>query len=337
MWQIHLNLILRKMLLEKVVVTGAAGFMGSHFLRLMMNKHPETHFINLDKLTYAGNLDNVKDLGNRSNYEFVWGDICDYSFMNFLLKGVDVIFHFAAESHVDNSIKGSLDFTTTNVVGTHVLMEAAKNNRVKEIVHISTDEVYGEVAEGSSKEMDILAPTNPYAASKAAGEMIIKGYQKTYGLPVKIIRGNNNLGPFQYPEKIVPRFTTLLMQGKKVPLHGTGENQRTWIYVEDFARGVETIFERGEIGETYNIGTPYIISNIDLTHMILDKFGKDESWIEFVPDRPFNDYRYHVDTNKINALGWNPEVSLEESLDKTVKWFIENREWWEKVYSTMRK
>ena len=321
------------MALEKVVVTGAAGFMGSHFLRLMMGKYPKTHFINLDKLTYAGNLDNVKDLKNKSNYEFVRGDICDSSFMNYLLRDTDVVFHFAAESHVDNSIRGSLDFTKTNAFGTHVLLEAAKNNQVKEIVHISTDEVYGEIMKGSSKETDLLCPTNPYAASKAAAEMVIKGYEKTYGLPVKMVRGSNNVGPFQYPEKIVPRFTTLLMQGKKVPLHGNGENKRTWIYVEDFSRGVETIFEKGKIGEVYNIGTPYIISNLDLTRMILKKFEKDDSWIEFVPDRPFNDSRYHVDSSKLNALGWAPKVNLEEAMDLTIDWFMENKDWWKKVYS----
>jgi len=325
------------MALEKIIVTGAAGFMGSHFLRLMVNKHPECNFINLDKLTYAGNLDNVKDLEDKPNYEFILGDICDFSFMNYLLRDTNVVFHFAAESHVDNSIEGSLDFTRTNALGTHILLEAAKKNSVGEIVHISTDEVYGEVLEGASKETDLLQPTNPYAASKAAAEMIIKGYEKTYNLPVKIVRGSNNLGPFQYPEKIVPRFITLLLQDQKVPLHGSGKNQRTWIYVEDFARAVETIFEKGKIGEAYNIGTPYIASNLDLTKALLQRFGKDESYINFIKDRPFNDSRYHVDNSKLHALGWTHEVSLEESLDKTIGWFTKNQKWWENVYARMKK
>ena len=323
--------------LEKIVVTGGAGFMGSHFLRLMMNEHPNVNFINLDKLTYAGNLDNVKDLDKKNNYKFVQGDICDSSFMNYLLEGVDVVFHFAAESHVDNSIMGSMGFTKTNAYGTHVLLEAAKNNRVKEIVHISTDEVYGEIPMGDSKETDILNPTNPYAASKAAAEMIIKGYEKTHGLPVKIIRGSNNLGPFQYPEKIVPKFTTLLLLGKKIPLHGTGENKRTWIYVEDFARAVKTIFERGTRGEAYNVGTPYIVSNLELTKKILCRFGEDESKIDFIEDRPFNDSRYHVDGSKLRALGWSPEVDFETALDLTIDWFKNNRCWWKGVYRKMKK
>ncbi|MFA5071777.1 MAG: dTDP-glucose 4,6-dehydratase [Candidatus Pacearchaeota archaeon] len=325
------------MKLEKAIVTGGAGFMGSHFLRLMVNKHPETHFINLDKLTYAGNLDNVKDLENKSNYQFVNGDICDISFMNYLLKDTDAIFHFAAESHVDNSIMGSLDFTKTNVLGTHVLLEAARANKVGEIVHISTDEVYGDIPEGCSKETDILNPTNPYSASKAAAEMIIHGYEKTYNLPVKIVRGSNNVGPFQYPEKLVAKFTTLLMQGEKVPIHGTGRNERTWIYVEDFARAVETVFEKGKVGEIYNIGTPYIASNLDITKIILESFGKDESSIEFVTDRPFNDSRYHVDSSKLRELGWNHRLSFEDSIRETVKWYKENKSWWEKVYMRMKK
>lgn len=326
---------MKKMALEKIVVTGAAGFMGSHFLRLMVNKHPECNFINLDKLTYAGNLDNVQDLDGKPNYEFILGDICDSSFMNYLLKDTDVVFHFAAESHVDNSIEGSLDFTKANTFGTHVLLEAAKKNSVKEIVYISTDEIYGEVLEGASKETDLLCPTNPYAASKAAAEMIIKGYEKTYNLPIKIVRGSNNLGPFQYPEKIVSCFATLLLQNKKVPLHGSGKNQRTWIYVEDFAKAVEVIFERGKIGEVYNVGTPYVISNLDLTKMILQRFGKDESYINYIQDRPFNDARYHVDSSKLLSLGWTPKVSLEEGIDRTIEWYKKNQRWWKNVYKKM--
>lgn len=325
------------MKLEKAIVTGGAGFMGSHFLRLMVNKHPETHFINLDKLTYAGNLDNVKDLESKSNYEFIQGDICDMSFMNYLLRGVDAIFHFAAESHVDNSIMGSLDFTRTNVFGTHVLLEAARINSVKEILHVSTDEVYGEVLEGSSKETDILNPTNPYSASKAAAEMVIKGYENTYNLPVKMVRGSNNIGPFQYPEKLVAKFTTLLLQGEKVPIHGNGKNERTWIYVEDFARAVETVFEKGKIGEIYNVGTPDIVSNLNLTKTILQSLGKDESYIQFVEDRPFNDSRYHVDSSKLRGLGWTHQLSFEDSIKETVKWYKENKDWWERVYMRMKK
>jgi len=256
--------------------------------------------------------------------------------MNYLLRGVDVIFNFAAETHVDNSISGSLDFTKTDALGVHTLLEASKINNVKKVIHMSTDEVYGEVLEGSSKEDDPLDPTNPYAASKAAGEMIIKGYQKTYNVPVIIIRGSNNLGPNQYPEKIVAKFTTLLLQDKKIPLHGTGENLRTFIDVEDFAKAVEVIFRKGEIGEIYNIGTTFLISNMELTKKILEKLGKDESYINFIDDRPFNDKRYHVDYSKLQGLGWAPENSFDESLEKTINWFKDNRDWWEKVYKKMK-
>lgn len=319
--------------IKKIVVTGGAGFMGSHFLRIMMSDpaYFNTQFINIDKLTYAGNPNNVIDLAKDPRYVFIKADICDLKKMTEVLKEVDAVIHFAAESHVDNSVRGALDFSLTNGYGTHVMLEAARRNKVPEFIHISTDEVYGEIEEGASVESDEMHPTNPYSASKAAAEMTVKGYRKTYRMPVKMVRGSNNVGPFQYPEKLVPRFTTHLIRGEKVPLHGDGSNKRTWIYVEDFARAVKTVLEKGEPGQTYNIGTPFVASNLDITRMILSHFGKDDSAIEFIKDRPFNDSRYHVDSSKLRALGWTHQVSLEEAIKRTVEWFQKNRSWWEKI------
>lgn len=321
----------------KILVTGGAGFMGSHFLRYMVNKYPQHQFINFDKLTYAGNLKNVKDLEGKKNYKFIKGDICDLNLLKHIMKEVEVIFNFAAESHVDNSIFGSLEFTKTNTLGTHMLLEVARNCDIKKFIHISTDEVYGDILKGSFKEEYLLSPTNPYSASKAAAEMLVNAYYKTYKIPTIIIRGCNNYGPNQYPEKIISRFIIWLLKNEKVPLHGTGKNIRNFIHVEDFCTALDTIFQKGVIGEKYNIGTDYEISNLKLTKMILNKMGKNESFIKFIPDRPFNDKRYSVDSSKILSLGWFPKISFEAGLNQTIEWYKKNKEWWEPIYEKMKK
>ncbi|MBI2654870.1 dTDP-glucose 4,6-dehydratase [Candidatus Woesearchaeota archaeon] len=312
----------------KILITGGAGFIGSNFVRFMVNKYPEHSIINYDKLTYAGDISNLKDVEKKKNYRFVKGDVCDFGLLMKLLKGIDCIIHLAAESHVDNSIGNSLIFTMSNTYGTHVLLEAARLNKVKKIVHISTDEVYGDIEKGSFKEDSVLNPNNPYSASKAGAEMIIRSYHKTYGLPIVIVRGNNVFGPFQYPEKIISKFIISLLEGRKVTLHGDGSNIRTYIYVDDFSNAVDIVFNKGKIGEIYNIGTSDEISNMGLGRLLIKKLGKGESCIEFVKDRPFNDKRYSVDAGKLMALGWKQKYSFEDGLDKTISWYKGNKWWW---------
>lgn len=311
-----------------ILITGGAGFMGSNFVRFVVNKYPQHNIINYDKLTYAGDLKNLKDIENKKNYKFVKKDVCDFEFLMKILKDVDCVIHLAAESHVDNSIGNSLIFTRTNTYGTHVLLEAARLNNIKKFVHVSTDEVYGDIEEGSFKEDTILNPNNPYSASKAGAEMVARAYYKTYKLPIMIVRGNNVFGPYQYPEKIISKFITNLLEDKKVPLHGDGSNIRTYIYVEDFSNALDTVFNKGKVGEIYNTGTSDEISNLELTKLILKKLGKDESYIEFVRDRPFNDKRYSIDIEKIKKLGWKQQYSFEQGLDETIEWYKKNKEWW---------
>lgn len=312
----------------RVLVTGGAGFMGSNFVRFMVNKYSSYKITNYDKLTYAADLRNLEDIKNKKNYKFVKGDICNFRLLSRVLKGVDYVVHLAAESHVDNSIGNSLIFTMSNVYGTHVLLEAARLNNVKRFVHVSTDEVYGDIERGSFKEDSVLNPNNPYSASKAGAEMIARSYYKTYKMPIIIVRGNNVFGPYQYPEKIIPKFITRLLENKKVALHGDGSHIRTYIYVEDFSNALDVVFHRGKIGEIYNIGTSDEISNLELTKLLLHKLAKDKSYIEFVEDRLFNDKRYSINLKKIKMLGWLQQYSFEQGLNKTLKWYKENREWW---------
>lgn len=311
-----------------ILVTGGAGFMGSNFVRFMVNKYPQYNFINYDKLTYAGDLKNLEDIKDKKNYKFVEADVCNFELLVKLLKDIDCVIHLAAESHVDNSIGNSLIFTMSNTYGTHVLLEAARLSNVKRFVHVSTDEVYGDIKEGSFKESSMLNPNNPYSASKAGAEMIVRSYYKTYKMPIVMVRGNNVFGPYQYPEKIIPAFITRLLENKKVPLHGDGSNIRTYIYVDDFSNALDIAFNKGNAGEIYNIGTSDERSNLDITKLILNKLGKDESFIDFVKDRPFNDKRYSIDTSKIRSLGWKQQHSFEDGLDKTINWYKKNKEWW---------
>jgi len=311
-----------------IMVTGGCGFIGSNFIRYYLGRYPQDKIINLDKLTYAGNPENLKDIEKNKNYSFVRGDICDKKTVDKLMKGIDVVYHFAAESHVDNSIKGPFLFTETNVLGTHVLLEAAKQNKIKKFIHISTDEVYGSIEKGAFNEKDILKPNSPYSASKAAAEMLVRSYNKTFGLPAIITRSSNNFGPYQHPEKLMPLFVTNLMENKKVPVYGTGKNVRDWIYVIDNCEGIDFASKKGWIGEIYNIGGGNEVSNIEITKKIIKEMNKDESFIEYVGDRLGHDLRYALDCAKIRKLGWKPKYDFEKALKETIIWYKKNENWW---------
>ncbi|MBI5871166.1 MAG: dTDP-glucose 4,6-dehydratase [Actinobacteria bacterium] len=317
----------------KLLVTGGAGFIGSNFVRLILNKYPDYEVINLDALTYAGNLDNLKDVEQNDNYRFVQGDIRDEDVVDKVMKGVDAVVNFAAESHVDRSIGGPADFIQTDVYGTFVLLEAARQHGVGRYLQISTDEVYGSIKEGSFVETDRLEPSSPYSASKAGGDMQVMAYHTTYGLPTIITRSSNNFGPFQYPEKIIPLFITNLVEGKKVPLYGDGLNVRDWVYVTDNCEGLDAVLHKGEVGEIYNIGGGNERSNIFITNRILEMLGKGEEMIEPVADRLGHDFRYSIDCSKANALGWTPAHNFEDALKETVDWYLNNEWWWKKIKS----
>jgi len=314
----------------KILVTGGAGFIGSNFILHMMNSHPEVEVLNLDVLTYAGNLNNLKGIDKNPRYTFIKGDICDPNVVNTILDRykVDTIVHFAAESHVDRSITKASEFVRTNVLGTHNLLECARHHPIARFVHISTDEVYGSTLKGSFTEKDILSPSSPYSASKAGSDLLALSYFTTYKLPVIITRCTNNFGPCQYPEKLIPLFVTNLIAGRKVPVYGTGENVRDWIHVSDHCRAVEFLLKKGIPGEIYNIGGGNEKTNIEITEKILMLLKKDESWIEYVTDRPGHDFRYSLDCSKLLKIGWSPRYSFEEGLKDTVEWYIMNEWWW---------
>ncbi len=317
----------------KILVTGGAGFIGSNFIRLILAKYPDYEVVNLDKLTYAGNLDNLKDIESDERYSFVRADIGDGNAVDRAMSGIDAVINFAAESHVDRSIGGPADFIMTDVFGTYVLLEAARRHEVGRYIQISTDEVYGSIAEGSFTETDRLEPSSPYSASKAGGDMQVMAYHTTYGLPTIITRSSNNFGPYQYPEKIFPLFITNALEGKKLPLYGSGKNVRDWIYVTDNCEGIDTVLHRGEIGGIYNIGGGNERDNLTITGLILEALGKGEDMIERVPDRLGHDFRYSIDCSRARALGWTPAHTFEEGVRATVDWYVNNRWWWEKIKS----
>ncbi len=317
----------------KILVTGGAGFIGSNFIRLILGKYPDDEIINLDKLTYAGNLDNLRDVESDERYRFVKGDICDEKIVNEVMPQVDAVVNFAAESHVDRSIGGPADFIQTDVFGTYVLLEAARRHEVGRYLQISTDEVYGSIREGSFTETDRLEPSSPYSASKAGGDMQVMAYHTTYGLPTLITRSSNNFGPYQYPEKIFPLFITNALEGKKLPLYGDGTNVRDWIYVTDNCEGIDLVLHKGQIGEIYNIGGGNERDNRTITGMILEELRKDENMIERVADRLGHDFRYSIDCTKAQQLGWAPSHNFEDALKETVEWYVNNRWWWEKIKS----
>lgn len=313
----------------KLLVTGGCGFIGSNFIRYMLKKYPDYQIINLDKLTYAGNPANLKDLENNPNYSFVKGDICDPAVVNEVMKTADQVVHFAAESHVDRSIEDGSVFVRTNVLGTNTLLQSALANKIKKFIHVSTDEVYGSTMEGSFTETDKLNPSSPYSSSKAGSDLLAMSYHTTYGLPVCITRCTNNFGPYQYPEKLIPFFISRLMEGKKVPVYGTGLNIRDWIYVEDHCSAIDFVLHNGSAGEIYNIDGGNELTNLEITRQLLKMLGKDESSIEYVEDRKGHDFRYSLDGSKLEKMGWKPGYDFDTALEQTVKWYVENKWWWE--------
>jgi dTDP-glucose 4,6-dehydratase len=312
----------------KLFVTGAAGFIGSNYVRWVLANSDDEVTI-FDKLTYAGNLESVRDVLDDRRCRFVQGDICDQDAVLTHLAGHDAVVHFAAESHVDRSIVDPYAFVHTNVFGTNVLCDAARRLDIGRFLHISTDEVYGSIDVGSFSETDLLSPRSPYSASKAGSDLIALSYVTTYGLPVVVTRCSNNFGPYQFPEKVIPLFTTNLLDGKKVPLYGDGGNVRDWIHVDDHNRAADLVLRQGAVGEIYNIGAHHEITNRELTYRLLELTGRDESYIEPVADRPGHDRRYSVNTDKITRLGWSVQRDLDEALADTVAWYRDHRWWWE--------
>jgi len=323
-----------------LLVTGGAGFIGSNFILYWLKKYPQDKILNLDKLTYAGNLENLKSIENNPNYDFVKGDIINPSLVDSLIKkyNIDTIVHFAAESHVDRSIIDPAPFIKTNVEGTYVLLEAALKNKIKRFHHISTDEVFGALPLNSKEkfnEKTPYSPRSPYSASKAASDHLVRAYHITYGLPITISNCSNNYGPYHFPEKLIPLAITNIIEGKKVPVYGDGLYVRDWLYVEDHCRAIDLILYKGKVGETYFIGgLTEDIPNIEVIKKILKIMGKDESYIEYVKDRPGHDRRYAIDWSKINReLGWKPEVDFDTGLKLTIDWYLKNQDWWKKIKS----
>jgi dTDP-glucose 4,6-dehydratase len=319
----------------KVLVTGGAGFIGSWLVRTLLTDSSNIEVINLDLLTYAGNLDNLADIADNPRYRFVHGDIRDVALVNELMQEVDACIHLAAETHVDRSITGPLVFTQTNVMGTHILLEAARVHGLKKFVLVSTDEVYGSLPLDTPElftEKTPLKPNSPYAASKASADLLAMCYFKTYGMPVCITRCGNNYGPYQYPEKLIPFFILKALSGESVPVYGDGLNVRDWIYVEDHAKGIWQVCQQGQPGEVYNIGASEQHNNLEMTRLLLQLLGQPESSMHFVADRPGHDRRYALDTAKIQTnLGWKPEHSFESALRQTVAWYQQNSTWIQRV------
>ncbi len=320
----------------KLLVTGGAGFIGSNFILYWIKNHPEDQIINFDSLTYAGNLENLSEIENHPNYTFVKGDITNPDDVSKAIEGVDMVVHFAAESHVDRSIHDPSAFVVTNVVGTQVLLDAARKNNVKRFHHIGTDEVFGALElddPNKFNESTSYDPRSPYAASKASSDHLVRAYFHTYGLPITITNCSNNFGPYQFPEKVIPLAITNLIEGKPVPIYGDGLYVRDWLYVEDHVRAIEAVLQKGKVGETYLVGgMAEDIPNIEVAKKIIKILGKSENNIEFVKDRPGHDRRYAVDWSKIkNELGWEPKYDFDTWLEKTVNWYKENEEWWRRV------
>ena len=317
----------------KFLITGGAGFIGSNFIRYLFNKYNDIEITNLDKLTYCGNLDNLKDIENKENYKFMRGDICDEELVGELIRDVDIVVHFAAETHVDRSITNPNDFIKTDIIGTYNLLESARKSNIKKFIQISTDEVYGSIEKGSFKETDELKPRNPYSASKVCAERLAYSFHCTYNIPVIITRSSNNFGPYQYPEKLIPLFVTNLIEGKKVPIYGDGLNVRDWLYVIDNCDAIDFVINNGKVGEVYNIASNNEKTNVELTKLILNLLNKDESNIEYVKDRIAHDRRYSLNTSKILDLGWKSKFNFNDALKKTVEWYKNNEIWWKKIKS----
>jgi dTDP-glucose 4,6-dehydratase len=321
----------------RLLVTGGAGFIGNNFIRYWLKKYPKDNIVNLDLLTYSGNLESLRDVENNPNYKFIRGDVRKSKDVEKAMRGVDIVVHFAAESHVDRALFAASEFVKTNVLGTQILCEIASKNKVKRLHYIGTDEVFGALPLHSKKkftEKTKFDPRNQYAASKAAAEHMVRAYYHTNNLPVTITNCTNNFGPYQHPEKLIPLFITNLLEDKKVPMYGDGLYVRDWLYVDDHARAIDLVLKKGKVGETYMVGALHKeISNLELTYKILKLLGKDESYIEHVKDRPGHDRRYAVDWSKIRKLGWKPQHDMDTWLVKTVQWYKENKKWWKRIKS----
>lgn len=323
--------------MQSILITGGAGFIGSNFVKYILQNYPDVRVVNLDKLTYAGNLENLRDVEDNPNYHFVRGDICNQELVEYVVQKfeVDTIVNFAAESHVDRSILGPEIFIKTNVLGTQVLLEVVKKFGVKKFIQISTDEVYGSLGPTGKFTEDMpLSPNSPYAASKASADLLCRAYYKTFGVPVIITRCSNNFGPYQFPEKLIPLMIINALNNKPLPVYGDGRNVRDWIYVIDHCRAIDFVIQKGKVGEIYNIGASNEWQNIDIVKLILKKLGKPESLIKFVKDRPGHDRRYAMDWSKIKReLGWEPVYSFEDAITETINWYIQNESWWQRVIS----
>ncbi len=320
----------------KILVTGGAGFIGSNFIRYLVERYKDYQVVNLDKLTYAGNLENLREVENSSNYEFIKGDIGDARLVEEILqRGIEVIINFAAESHVDRSIEDPLIFIKTNVLGTQTLLGAGRKQGISRFIQISTDEVYGSLgAAGYFTESTPLAPNSPYSASKAGADLLVRAYCKSFNFPAIISRCSNNYGAYQFPEKLIPLVITNALEGKELPIYGDGLNIRDWIYVDDHSRALDLVLHRGREGEVYNIGGENERTNLDIVKFIVKELGKPESLISFVKDRPGHDRRYAIDPSKLREeLGWKPQTNFQEGLRQTIRWYLDNRGWWEKVKS----
>jgi dTDP-glucose 4,6-dehydratase len=317
----------------KLLVTGGCGFIGSNFIRHVLAAHPDDRVVNLDKLTYAGNPANLADLAGDSRYLFVQGDVCDAKVVRDVMRGVDAVLNFAAESHVDRSLMEPDAFLRTDVFGVFTLLEAVKELKIARFLHISTDEVYGSVERGSSRESDPVRPSNPYSASKAGGDLLALAYWHTHRLPVLITRSSNNFGPYQYPEKVIPLFVTNALEDRPLPLYGDGRNVRDWLYVLDNCAAIDLVLRKGQDGEIYNIGGSNEVENITLTRTILHLLDKPETFITRVADRPGHDRRYALDSGKIHDLGWAPAYSFEAALRATVDWYRAHEAWWKPIKS----
>ncbi len=319
----------------RLLVTGGAGFIGSNYVRHVLTGTDDSVTV-LDALTYAGNRLTLREFDDNPRFEFIHGDICDRDAVRAAMSGHDVVVHFAAESHVDRSLLDPDVFVRTNCLGTNVLCDTAAEMEIERFVHISTDEVYGSIEEGSFTEVDVLQPRSPYSAAKAGSDLIAMAYHETHGLPVVLTRSSNQYGPYQFPEKLIPFFVTKLMEGETVPLYGDGLNVRDWLFVEDNCRGVDLVLRQGVVGEIYNIGAGNELTNREITDHLLSALGKDESSVEYVVDRLGHDRRYSIATDKVRALGWSPKIEFDEGLARTIAFYRDRRDWWEPLRSRVR-
>ena len=310
----------------KMLITGGAGFIGCNFVRHMLKEHPDEEIVVLDKLTYAGRMENLEEVMDR--IAFVKGDICDKDIVKKTMDGCDRVVNFAAESHVDRSIASPEDFVQTDVIGVFTLLEEARRRDIERFVQISTDEVYGSTVSGSFSEKDILDPSSPYSASKAGGELLARSYVKTYGLKVMVTRSSNNYGPFQYPEKLIPVLVIKALNDQPLPIYGKGTNVRDWLHVQDNCRAIDLVLSRSEPGNIINIGSGNEVTNIEIAERILEHMNKPRNLISFVADRPGHDFRYSLEWDRIREMGWKPEVDFRDGLNETVDWYLKNREWW---------